>query len=113
MAEFVGVNVTRNQSGLWQFGALAHDHQAVHFPFGPAALEDGTHVIEIDRHFGHEDVIGGDGHAAQAGDPTGVSAHGLDDHDSAMRLGRGPQAINRFHDNIDGRVESEGEIGGH
>ena len=30
-----------------------------------------------------------------------------------MRLGRGPQPVYRLHDNVDGRVESEREIGGH
>ncbi len=42
-----------------------------------------------------------------------MSAHRLDDHNTAMRLGRGPQPVHRLHDNVDGRVEAEREIGGH
>ena len=81
-------------------------------PSSRRRLQHRAHVVEIDRHLGDEDVVGGDGDAAEAGDPAGVAAHRLDHHDAAMRLGRGPQPVHRLHHDVDGRVEAEGEVGG-
>ena len=60
---------------------------------------------------GHEDVVGGDGDAGEAGDPAGVPSHGLDDHDAAMAFGGGAEAVDCLGDDVDGVVEAEGEIG--
>ena len=64
MAELVGMNIAGNQTGLRQLGAFADHDEAVHFPFGPALLEDGTHVVQVDRHFGNENVVGSHGNSA-------------------------------------------------
>ncbi len=64
VAELVGMNIAGNQTRLRQLGAFADHDEAVHFSFGPALLEHGAHVVQVDRHFGNEDVIGGHGNAA-------------------------------------------------
>ena len=68
---------------------------------------------QVDGHLGHEDVVGPDGDARKAGDPARVAAHGLDDHDPPVALGRGAQAIDGFGHDVDGRVEPERKIGHH
>src|SRR5205807_1048755 len=87
------------------------DDQAIHLALLAAALQGRAHVIDIGGNFRNQDVIGGDSDAAEAGDPAGVPAHGLNDHDATVRFGGGAQAVHRFGDNVDGRVETEGEIG--
>ena len=64
-------------------------------------------------HFGDEDVVGGDGDPGEAGDPAGVAAHGLDDHDAAVALGGGPEAVDGLGHDVDRGVEAEGEVGDH
>ncbi len=80
---------------------------------GPATLEDLDDVGDVDRHLGDEDIVGRDGDAGEAGDPAGMPAHRLDDHDPAVALGGGPEPIDGFGHDVDGRVEPEGEIGDH
>ena len=68
---------------------------------------------DIDRHFGDEDVVGGDRDPGEAGDPPGMASHRLDDHDPSMALGRRAEAVDRLGHDIDGGVEAEGEVGHH
>src|SRR5579859_3567594 len=67
--------------------------------------------VDVKRAFGNQDYIGASGHAAVKGDPTGIAAHDLDDHDAVVRFGSGMNAIYGFADDVAGGVESEGVLG--
>ena len=68
---------------------------------------------QIDGHFGDEDVVGADGDAREAGDPAGVPAHGLDDHDATVALGGRAESIDGLGDDVDSGIEAEGKVGHH
>ena len=61
--------------------------------------------------FGDQDVVGGRCDPRIAGDPAGVAAHRLDDHDPPVRLGGRLEAVDRLHHDIDARVEAERDVG--
>ena len=82
--------------------------------FLPAARrlrQDADQVGQVDGDFGHQDVVGPDRDAREAGDPARVPAHGLDHHDPPVALGGGAQAIDGLGHDVDGRVEPEREVG--
>ena len=48
--------------------------------------------------------------AKQAIQPV-LAAHGLDDDDAAVAFGGGAEPVDGLDDDVDGRVEAEGEVG--
>ena len=112
VSEFIEVTVLRDDSiGLRQFDTFADDHDAVHLAILSTCLEQFAHAIEVGFFFGDQEVVGGCRDSGEAGDPTGVSSHGLDHHHASMRFGSGSESIDGFHDDIDRGIETEGDIG--
>ncbi len=64
-------------------------------------------LLQVVRDLRDQDDVGTAGHAGVQRDPAGVASHDLDDHDAAVRFGRGVQAIDRFGRKADRRVEAE------
>jgi hypothetical protein len=60
---------------------------------------------------GDEDDVGAARDPAHDGDPAGVAAHHLDDHDAVVRLGGRVQAVDRLRGDEDRGVEAERVIG--
>lgn len=70
-----------------------------------------AHDIEIELDFWDQDDIGAGGEACVEGDPAGVAAHELDDHDTVMRGGGGVHSIERFGRDMYRGLEPEGDVG--
>ena len=113
IAERVGVIIERERTAVGEPGPLGDDHDAVLLPLRPPSRQDADQVGQVDRHLGHEDVVGARRDPGEAGDPARMAAHRLDDDDPAVALGRGPEPIDGLRDDVDGRVETEREIGHH
>ena len=110
-----GIRVIAQDQGPWS-GNLAPSATITmpyFLPDGPAPGQHANQMGQIDRNFGHQDIVGSHGDARKAGDPARMPPHRLDDHDAAVAFGRGPQPINGFHHDVDGRVESERKVGHH
>ena len=60
---------------------------------------------------GHEDDVGAAGHARVGGDPAGMAAHDLHDHDAVVGLRRGVQPVDRVGGDLHRGVEAEGVVG--
>jgi hypothetical protein len=95
-----------DQAGVLGPGPLGHDDDAEHLAALAAALDLGADLVEVEGELGDEDDVGPAGEAALDGDPAGVAAHDLDDHDPVMGLGRRVQAVEGLGDDRDGRVEA-------
>src|SRR5262249_29035711 len=76
-----------------------------------AALDVGADPLDGERLLGNQDHVGATGHAGMQGDPTGVSAHDLDDQRAVMRFGGSVQPVDRLHGDVDRGVEPERVIG--
>ena len=61
---------------------------------------------------GDQDDVGAAGEPGVERDPAGVAAHHLDDQHPVVALGRGVQAVDRLHRDVDRGVEAEGVVGG-
>ena len=81
VAERVGLGVDVGRALFGELGAFRHDHDAVILACRPSAFEHIDDVGDVDGDFGDEDIVGRDGDAREAGNPAGVAAHRLDDHD--------------------------------
>ena len=68
-------------------------------------------LVEVDRLLGDEDDVGAARDAAHHGDPAGVAAHHLDDHDAVVRLRRRVQAVDRLGRDRHRGVEPERVVG--
>src|SRR4029077_2513634 len=93
-----------------QLAALADDHDGEVLPAGvplPDRLRD---YLEVDLARRHEDLVGPPGDAAHHGDPTGLTAHHLDDHDAVVRLGGRVEPFDRLGRDEDRGVEAEGVV---
>ena len=64
-------------------------------------------LLDIVGNLGDEDDVGATAEARVQGDPAGVAAHDLDDHDAAMGGGRGVQSIDGLGREAGGGVEAE------
>src|SRR5437762_2918651 len=69
-------------------------------------------VVDVEGLLGDQDDVGATGHAGVGGDPAGVAAHDLADHDPVVGLGRGVEPVDGVGGDLDGGVEPEGEVGG-
>jgi hypothetical protein len=78
-----------------------------------ALAEDGTDLLDVERHLGDQDHRGAAGDTRMGGDPAGVAPHHLDHHHAVVTLGRGVQSVDRVGGDLHGRREPEGELGAH
>ena len=69
-------------------------------------------LLDGELNFGDEDDVGAAGNAGFEGDPTGVAAHDLDDHDAVMGFGSGVNFVDRVGGGVERGVKSEGDLGG-
>ena len=73
---------------------------------------------KIDEHlfsvgdFRNEDHVGPAAESAVQGDPSGVTSHHFDHHDTFVAACRGVQAVERIDHHFDGGVKAEGHVRG-
>jgi hypothetical protein len=77
-----------------------------------ALLEEVGDLVHVRFDLGDEGDVRGAGHTRAPGDPTGVAAHDLDDHDPLVAPGRGPHSIYGLGSDGYGGVVAEGSVGG-
>ena len=77
-----------------------------------AVLDARAHLVDVERHLGHEHDVGAAGDARVHGDPARVAAHHLHDHHPVVALGRGVQPVDGVGGDLHRGVEPEGEVGG-
>ena len=98
MAEGVFLGRLYDQGCILGLGPLGHDDDAEELSPLPA-LEDLTaDLIHVEGEFRDEDDVGAAGEAPLDGDPAGVTAHDLDDHDPVMGFGRRVEPVERLGD---------------
>ena len=111
MAEGVdGGLVGRRHAALGQ-GALGDDDDRRVLAL-EALLDVVADALDRERDLGDEDHVRAARDAGVEGDPAGVAAHHLDDQRALVALGRGVEAVDRAHRDVDGGVEAEGVVGG-
>ena len=76
-------------------------------PRASRSRRHGGNFIDVVRNLGNQDDVGAAGDTAVERDPAGIAPHDFDDHDPAMRFGRGVKAIDRIGGEVDCRIESE------
>jgi radical SAM protein with 4Fe4S-binding SPASM domain len=117
MAEFVAADILQNGgtalhvSAAGKLGAFGGNHDAEITATGVALANQLGDLIDVEGDFGDEDDVGAATDAAVSGDPAGVTAHDFDDDDAVVRFGSGMDAVNGAGGDVDGGVESKGEIG--
>ena len=111
VAEVIDLGILGDHSLQRELGPFAGNHQSVRLARLATALQHRAHLFDVDFFLGNQHVIGGGGDARETGNPACMPAHGLDDHDPAVRFGGRADAVDRFHHDVDGGVETEGEVG--
>ena len=97
--------------GARQLAALADDDDREVLAARVPPLDLVAHLVEVDRPLRDQDHVGAAGDAAVHGDPAGVAAHHLDDHDAVVRLGGRVQPVDRLGADRDRGVEAERVVG--
>src|SRR5207237_6319105 len=97
--------------GARQLAAFADDDDREVLATAVAAVDLVADDVVVDGDLGDEDHVRAAGDPTVHGDPAGVAAHYLDDHDAVVRLGRRMQAVDRLCADRDGRIEAEGVVG--
>ncbi len=77
---------------------------------GKSSLDEGAHLVEIERPLRDENDVGSPRHAAVQGDPPGMAAHDLNDQHPVMAFRGGVQPVNRLRGDVDRGVETEGVV---
>ena len=80
-------------------------------PRSMAAQDPGRDLLDRRRRPRDERSPSAPPAAPRSGDPAGVAAHHLDDHDPVVGLGGGVQAVDRLGHDLHRGVEAEGEVG--
>ena len=111
MAEGIDRGVLGHQVPILGQGALSHADDGGVLLL-EAILDPSADLIEVEGHLGDEDDVGAARHARMQGDPSGVTAHHLDDEHAMVRLGGGVQAVDGLGGDRHGCVEAEGVVGG-
>ena len=93
-------------------GALGDDHDGEVRALAVPVLDPRAHLGDVERHLGHEHDVGAARHPGVDRDPTGVTAHHLDDHHAVVALGGGVQPVDGIGRDLHRGVEPEGEVGG-
>lgn len=108
----VGDEAVDDGVSVFFFGALGDDDDCGGAAVGVSVVDFVEDFIDRERDFGDEDEVGGTGDACFEGDPAGAATHDFGDHDAMMGFGGGVEAAEVFGDDVDGGVESEGDVSG-
>ena len=92
-----------------RLGAFADADHAVAAALLALAADRG-HRLDRVVDLGQQDHVGGAGQAGLERDPARVAAHGLDDHDAAVALAGGLQALDRVGHGRDRGIEAEAAL---
>src|SRR5690348_11995177 len=115
VAIFVGLLDWLDQAflavGEGELGALGDDDDREVLAAVVAAGDVVAYVLDRGRLLWDDDAVGAAGDARIGGNPAGVAAHHLDDHDPVVGLGGGVETVDRVGDDLHGGVEAEGEVG--
>src|SRR5690606_6665484 len=68
-------------------------------------------LVDVERGLGGEDDLRSPGDPGLDGDPPGLPAHELDDHDPVVALRSGVDPVDRLGGDVHGRVEADGAVG--
>ena len=78
---------------------------------GVTPLQMRRDAVDVERLLGDEDRVGAAGDAGVRGDPAGVAAHDLQQHDSVVALGGAVQPVNGLGRDLQGGREPDRELG--
>ena len=112
VAELVLLAALQRERALPRHRALGdHDDREVG-TVAVTVLDARAHLVDVERHLGHEHDVGAAGHARVDGDPPRVAAHHLHHHHPVVALGGGVQPVDGVGGDLHRGLEPEGEVGG-
>ena len=112
VAELVDLAALHRERALLRHRALGDHHDREVRALAVPVLDARAHVVDVERHLGHQHDVGAAGDAGVDRDPPRVAAHHLDHHHPVVALRRGVQPVDGIGRDLHRGVEAEGEVGG-
>src|SRR5690606_6405004 len=100
-----------HRGALGGHGALGDDDDGERGVGPVPVLEAPGDLVDVERGLGGEDDLRSPGDPGLDGDPPGLPAHELDDHDPVVALRSGVDPVDRLGGDVHGRVEADGAVG--
>src|SRR5579859_1654489 len=94
------------------FGSLRHHDNGELLSLASALVHKVADVFDGERNLGNQDHMRASGDTRLHGDPAGIAAHYLDQHDAVMRFSRSVYLVDRIGRGVQRGIEPESNFGG-